>query len=138
MRLNPIECYTRIFIVPVTLFLVAGCAGDDVAPSVLATVPANGDRAVHAGMAELSVTFSEEMQDGNWSWVYENEGSFPEMTGQPRYVDRLTRNVLPVRLEPNRGYVVWINGSKYKNFRDKAGNPVVPFKLTFRTAPADG
>ena len=138
MRLNPIASDARILIVPIIVSLLAGCGGNDVAPSVLETVPANGDRQVDPGLSELSVTFSEEMKDGNWSWVYENEGTFPEMTGQPRYLDGLTRNVLPVRLEPNKEYVVWINGSKFTNFKDKSGNPVVPFKLTFRTAPADG
>ena len=42
---------------------LAGCASDDVNPSVVATVPANGDRGVQAGHSELSVTFSEEMND---------------------------------------------------------------------------
>ena len=100
------------------------------------TVPANGDRAVDPALSELSVTFSERMRDGNWSWVYENKESFPQMLGHPRFVDDLTTNVLPVRLEPNKEYVVWVNSAEFTNFRDEAGNSAPPFKLMFRTGPA--
>ncbi len=103
----------------------------------MTTIPAAGDVQVDPGLSELSVTFSEQMKDGNWSWVYESKGTFPEMTGEPHYVDNLTTNVLPVRLEPNKEYVVWINAAKFNNFKDTAKNPAVPYKLTFKTGPAD-
>jgi len=40
---------------------------------------------------------------------------------------------LPVKLEPNKEYVIWINTSNLKNFKDKSGNPALPFKFTFKT-----
>lgn len=139
MRITQMAFSSAPRLVLVLLMLqLAGCSSDNVPPSVLQTTPENGDRGVDPQLSELSVTFSEEMQDGNWSWVYESENTFPEMTGQARYTDATTRNVLPVRLEPNKEYVVWINAEKFSNFRDKAGNSVIPYKLTFKTGPTDG
>ena len=122
---------------PVVLQL-GGCANDNSAPSVLGTNPANGDQHVDAALTVMSVTFNEQMMDGNWSWVYESKESFPQTTGQPRYEDNFTRNVVPVALEPGKEYVVWINSSGFKNFKDKAGNPAIPYKFTFRTTGIGG
>ena len=58
------------------------------------------------------------------------------MLGHPRYEDELTRNILPVRLEPNKEYVVWVNSANFTNFKDTAGNPAPPFRFTFSTGPA--
>lgn len=136
VNLKP-HAFTTSTLVVCAIFILAGCAADDMPPTVLQTVPANGDREVDPALSELSVTFSERMQDGNWSWVYETEESFPTMLGHPRFVDDLTKNILPVRLEPNKEYVVWVNSAKFTNFRDEAGNSAPPFKLTFSTGPAD-
>jgi len=114
----------------------AACAADDIPPSVVQTVPANGDRAVDPTLSELSVTFSERMRDGNWSWVYENKESFLQMLGHPRFVDDLTTNVLPVRLEPNKEYAAWVNSAEFIKFWDEAGYFAPPFKLMFRTGSA--
>ena len=81
----------------------------------------------------MSVTFSEEMQDGNWSWAYTTKNTFPEMTGQPTYSENFTKNTLPIKLEPNKEYEVWINSQKFGNFKDKSGNSAIPYKLTFKT-----
>ena len=129
---------TLSLILLLVVFQLSGCSSDNVAPSVLQTTPANGASEVDPGLTELSVTFSEEMQDGNWSWVQSSPESFPQMTGQAHYINDTTKNVLPVRLEPNKEYVVWINAAKYSNFRDKAGNSAIPYKLTFTTGSADG
>lgn len=114
---------------------LGGCSSDDVAPSVVSTSPANGETQVEAGLVEISVTFNEEMMDGNWSWVYEDRNTFPQMTGQPRYEHDGTRNVLPVRLEPDKEYVIWVNQSGFQNFKDKAGNAAEPYRFTFTTSP---
>ncbi len=109
------------------------CAADDVPPKVVGTVPANGDRSVDPSLSAMSVTFNEPMRDGNWSWAYTTKETFPETTGQPRYEDNYTRNVLPVRLEPNKEYEVWINSAKFTGFKDQAGNSSRPYKLVFKT-----
>ena len=138
MRQSSTLLSTSGLILLLVVFQLSGCSSDKVPPSVLQTMPANGDSNVTPSLSELSVTFSEEMQDGNWSWVQASPESFPQMTGQAHYIDDKTKNVLPVRLEPNKEYIVWINAAKYSNFRDKAGNSAIPYKLTFKTGPADG
>lgn len=102
-------------------------------PRVVTTFPLNGSRDVDPSLTEVSVTFNEEMKNNSWSWAYSDKSKFPRMTGQPYYTDNNTRNVLPVKLEPNREYEVWINLDKYLNFKDKHGNSSVPFRFSFRT-----
>ncbi len=111
-----------------------GCAAkDSVIPRVVETSPLNGSEDVDPSLKEISVTFSEPMMDGNWSWAYDDKEKFPQMTGQPYYAENMTKNILPVKLESNKEYVIWINSVMFKNFKDKAGNPVQPFKFTFST-----
>ncbi len=76
---------------------------------------------------------NEPMMDKNWSWCYEEKEKFPEMTGDPRYADNNTRCVSPVKLEPDKEYVIWINTANFKNFKDKTGNPAEPYEFTFKT-----
>jgi hypothetical protein len=111
-------------------------ATDDVdteAPTVVSTTPPNGSQDVSPDITEISVTFSEAMMDKSWSWAYEQQDKFPQITGDPSYDASFTINTLPVKLEPNREYEIWINTSQFKNFTDKVGNPATPYKLMFRT-----
>ena len=125
------------FLVCLACLMVAGpiagamAAGD--APVVVATSPANGATGVDPALAEISVTFDRPMQDGNWSWCYENVEDFPKLNGSPHYLDGRTTNVLPVLLEPGKTYVIWINAETYMGFKDEAGTPVAPYKFTFAT-----
>lgn len=110
------------------------CAQEDAKPPrVVSTFPQNMSQDVDPSIKEISVTFSEEMIDGNWSWVYEDKNTFPQIVGQAYYTDNNTRNVLPVTLEPNKEYVIWINSADYENFKSKKGVPAFPFKFTFKT-----
>lgn len=127
----------RPFYFSIVLAIVMGfiscTANDSKAPTVIATFPPNGSTDVDPSIKEISVTFDEEMMDGNWSWAYANKDQFPEMTDQPYYTEKFTKNILPVKLESNKEYEIWINNEKFKNFKDKAGNPVIPFMLVFKT-----
>lgn len=115
-------------------FFVIGCAEQDKqAPNVVSTTPANGSTDVDPSLNEITVTFDEPMKDGNWSWAYTTQAKFPEMTGQPAYTNNYTINILPVKLQPNKEYEIWINSQKFKNFKDKAGNPSAPYRLVFKT-----
>ncbi|MCP4580038.1 MAG: Ig-like domain-containing protein [candidate division Zixibacteria bacterium] len=107
--------------------------GDTTPPRVVSTFPENGSHDVDPFLTEIYVVFNEEMMDQNWSWVYEDTSTFPTMTGQPYYTDDFTKNILPVSLEENKEYVVWINQQNFSNFKDKSGNAAAPFKLTFKT-----
>ncbi len=124
------QLLTIVFVVS----LLFSCTSDNIPPKVISTVPLNGDMTVNPSLSTLTVTFSEPMIDGNWSWAYTTKETFPETTGDPKYEDNFTKNVLPVKLRPNKKYEVWINSNKFMNFKDKAGNPSEPYKLVFKTA----
>ncbi len=124
------QLLTIVFVVS----LLFSCTSDNIPPKVISTVPLNGDMTVNPSLSTLTVTFSEPMIDGNWSWAYTTKETFPETTGDPKYEDNFTKNVLPVKLQPNKKYEVWINSNKFMNFKDKAGNPSEPYKLVFKTA----
>ena len=106
---------------------------DTEAPTVVSTTPPNGSQDVSPDITEISVTFSEAMMDKSWSWAYEQQDKFPQITGDPGYDASFTINTLPVELEPNKEYEIWINTSQFKNFTDRVGNPATPYKLVFKT-----
>ena len=106
---------------------------DTEAPTVVSTTPPDGSQDVSPDITEISVTFSEAMMDKSWSWAYEQQDKFPQITGDPSYDASFTINTLPVKLEPNKEYEIWINTSQFKNFTDKVGNPATPYKLMFKT-----
>ena len=116
------------------LVLLIGCGEKDTeAPRVVSTMPVNQSVDVDPALSEISVKFNEEMMDGNWSWVYSNKNEFPQIVGQAYFTEENTRNVLPVKLEPGKQYVIWINSSNHTNFKDVNGNSAHPFKFTFKT-----
>ncbi len=123
-----------LVIVIVLVLLLSACgAKDNVPPRVVSTSPPNAAQDVDPSLTEITVTFNEPMMDKNWSWCYEDKDKFPRMTGDPYYTDNYKKCVLPVKLEPDKEYVIWINTVNFKNFKDKAGNPVEPYKFTFKT-----
>ena len=121
----------------ITLFVMlalSSCGGSDTqSPTVVSTNPPSGSQDVDPGLTEISVTFSEAMMDKSWSWAYEHQDKFPQITGDPSYDAGFTINTLPVELEPNKEYEIWINTSQFQNFADKAGNPATPYKFVFKT-----
>ncbi len=124
----------HLFLLLAIIIMCTSCTEQDTQePYVIETSPPNGSIDVDPSITELSVTFDEEMQDGNWSWAYTKKEDFPETTGQPYYTEKFTKNSLPVKLEPNKEYVIWINSQKHKNFKDKAGNSASPYRWVFKT-----
>lgn len=124
------------FIVAFTIAFITtySYAGKDTdAPSVIKTFPTSGSTHVDSSLTEVTVTFNEEMQDGSWSWVQTTKDKFPEITGVPKYSENTTKILLPVQLEPNKDYEIWINSQRLGNFKDKSGNSAIPYKLTFKT-----
>jgi RNA polymerase sigma-70 factor (ECF subfamily) len=110
-------------------------------PVVVKTIPTAGAKNVNPNVTELRVTFSKRMQDGSWSWSTWSEESYPETTGQPRYLEDERTCALPVRLQPKKFYAIWVNSDRFTNFKDLKGQPAVPYLLTFTTAgtsPASG
>jgi hypothetical protein len=102
-------------------------------PVVVKTVPESGDTGVDPSVSEIRVTYSKAMRDGSWSWSQISKESFPETTGKPHYLKDGKTCVLPVKLEAGKTYVIWLNSQKFRNFKDKGGQPAVPYLLVFET-----
>ena len=111
----------------------AAASGPAVPPVVIRTVPESGAKEVDPALTELRVTFSKPMKDGSWAWCRLDDKTFPEMTGEPRYLDDLRTCVLPVKLQPGRTYATWINVDQFQDFRDPSDQPAVPYLLIFET-----
>jgi len=132
---------TKNFLVLITVFAALflcppsseGADKSEVAPKVIATNPKSGAADVDPFLSKITVTFNKPMLDKSWSWSYEDKDSFPRTVEQPSYADNGTTCVLPVKLEPGKRYVIWINTARFKNFKDRSGNPVEPYKLVFTT-----
>ena len=73
------------------------------------------------------------MTDRMWSWVTASEDSFPEITGDEKYLADKRTCVAPVRLEPGKTYAVWFNSQSHNAFRDLGNRPAVPYLLVFTT-----
>ena len=102
-------------------------------PSVVKTVPQCGDTGVDPQTTEISVTYSKGMMDKSWSWSTADEGEFPEIVGQPKYLADNRTCVVKVKFKPRTTYAIWLNSDKFHNFRDKDGRPAVPYLLVFET-----
>ena len=102
-------------------------------PSVVKTVPQCGDTQVDPNTTRISVTFSKEMMDNSWSWSTADEGEFPEMVGQPKYLADKKTCVVQVKLKPGTTYAIWFNTDKFRGFKDRDGRPAVPYLLVFET-----
>jgi len=102
-------------------------------PVIIHTVPESGASDVDPALAELRVTFSKRMQDAKWSWAKLDDESFPETTGEPRFLDDGRTCVLPVHLKPGKVYAMWLNSESAREFKDGNGQPAVPYLLIFET-----
>ena len=99
-------------------------------PVVVKTVPQAGDTKVDPSIAEIQVTFSKKMTNGSWSWAGADESW---VNGKPHYLADGKTCVLPVKLEPGKTYVVWLNSPSFQNFKDSRGQSSLPYLLVFET-----
>ena len=106
---------------------------ESVPPVVTKTVPEAGADEVDPSLSEIKVTFSKNMQDGNWSWAKLSTESFPKVLGKPTYLAHNRTCVLPVKLEPGKTYAIWVNSQKFGDFKDTEGRAAVPYLLVFKT-----
>ena len=105
-------------------------------PQVVETFPANGAANVDPATSEIRVTFNKTMAAGAWTWMHASHETFPESAGDVHYLPGTQTCVMPVKLEPGKKYVVWLNTTKFQNFVDVEGRPSEPYLLTFTTRPA--
>ena len=120
--------------------LVGGAYAQDISvnafpPSVVKTVPQCGDTKVDPRTTQVTVTFSKDMMtEQMWSWCSQSPNTFPEIDAKGiHYLNDKRTCVLPVKLEPAKTYVIWINTQRFQNFKDIFGKPAVPYLLTFQT-----
>jgi RNA polymerase sigma-70 factor (ECF subfamily) len=88
---------------------------------------------VDPAIQEIRVTFNKEMMDKSWSWVQIAPENFPDLLGEPYYLDDKKTCVLKVRLKPDKTYIIWLNTQRYTNFKDNEGRPANPYLLMFET-----
>jgi len=100
---------------------------------VIKAIPDNGAKDVDPSLTEIRVTFSKDMQDGSWSWTQRSDDTFPETSGEIHYLDDHRTCVLPVKLPPGKTYWLSINSARFKNFKDTAGRPAIPYVISFKT-----
>jgi hypothetical protein len=113
------------------LALAAGTASAQDTPKVVSTSPSQGAK-VPPSLSELKVSYDHRMA-ASWSFATGGEKAFPELWGNPSLSDDHITITLPIRLEPNRTYVVWMNTDRYKNFKSEDGAAAEPYRLTFST-----
>lgn len=106
---------------------------DDAPPVVVETLPKAGAGDVDPATTELKVTFSKDMQDGNWSWAQISNSTFPKTTGKPHYDADHRTCILPVKLEPNHTYVIQLNYPPFDSFSDPDGRKAVRYLYVFQT-----
>jgi hypothetical protein len=100
-------------------------------PKVVATYPPDGAH-VPPSIAELRVSYDHRMM-ASWSFASRGEKAFPEVLGAPSLSPDHITITLPIRLQPNHTYVVWLNTERYKNFKSEDGEAAEPYRLTFHT-----
>jgi Bacterial Ig-like domain len=103
-------------------------------PVVIRTVPESGAKNVDPALSEIQVTFSKEMTDQSWSWVQIAPENFPELVGEPRYLEDKKTCVVNVRLDAGKTYIIWLNTQRFSNFKDADGRPAQPYLLMFETS----
>jgi len=103
-------------------------------PSVIKTVPPAGATDVDPALKELSFTFSKDMTDKSWSACQISDETFPQSgDGQMHYLPDKRTCVMPVKLEPGKTYVIWLNRGQFQAFRDTHHNSSIPYLLVFQT-----
>jgi hypothetical protein len=103
-------------------------------PSVVKTVPPAGAMDVDPELKELSFTFSKDMMNGSWSACQISDETFPKSgDGKMHYLPDKRTCVMPVKLEPGKTYVIWLNRGQFQAFRDTYRNSSVPYLLVFQT-----
>ena len=111
-----------------------GITGVETAPPVVvSTEPRAGADDVDPSLTEIKVTFSKDMQNGNWAFAQMSKEMFPETTGKPRYLDDKRTCVLPVKLQPGKTYLIALNKPPYDSFMDPDGRKALQYLLVFET-----
>ena len=104
-------------------------------PHVVAFDPPLGATNVDPARTVLAVTFDRAMDREGWAWVIEDKSTAPDI-GESTWDAEVRTNSAPVRLEPGKTYVVWINSPQYSYFKDLQGRTATPVRWSFTTRAA--
>ncbi len=104
----------------------------EMAPEVASAFPLNGATGVDPAVSAITVTFNQPMTDHAYSFCRIND-NFPETAGSPFYNADCTTVTLPVRLEPNKTYEIYLNYGNYRGFFSARGVPLKGYHYTFST-----
>ena len=101
-------------------------------PQVEKAEPDNGAVDVDPGLREIRITFDQPMSKGGYS-VMGGGPTFP-ISGKPKWMGTRTI-VFPITLEPKQSYQLQINSNRKdaQKFKNRAGEPAVPYPIKFRT-----
>ena len=99
-------------------------------PKVVKAEPENGDIGVDPSLNTIRIVFDQPM--GRGMSVVGGGEEFPTVLGRGRWVNSRTL-VIKVKLEPNHDYWLSINNQKFQNFRNRSGEPAIPYPIRFRT-----
>lgn len=103
---------------------------------VVATIPENEAQDVDPALTEITIVFSQAINQEQWSFTETDSGITPEISGDPYFPDATTC-VLPVKLEPDTTYGLGINSAAHQNFVSSADPSLAaePYTLSFSTGP---
>ena len=120
--------YASLFELPILTY-------EALPPVVTLTKPAAGTLDVDAAKTkEIRVTFSKDMlKDTEMKLMPVSQATFPKPTGEIKFMEDNRTFIIPVKLEPGRTYVLWLNDGNFNPFRDEAGTAALPYQLVFRT-----
>ena len=104
-------------------------------PHVVAFDPPLGATNVDPARTTLAVTFDRVMDREGWAWVIEDKATAPDI-GESTWDAAVRTNAAPVKLEPGKTYVVWINSPQYSYFKDPQGRAATPVRWSFTTRAA--
>lgn len=107
----------------------------DAPPHVVAFDPPLGATNVDPARTVLAVTFDRPMDRDGWAWVIEDKSTAPDI-GESTWDAAVRTNSAPVKLEPGKTYVVWINSPQYSYFKDPQGRVATPVRWSFTTRAA--
>ena len=122
------------------ILLAVGCGRDSSTPKLsVSTVPSTTSTPPEPIGPPQVVAFDPPLGAINegWAWVIEDKSTAPDI-GESSWDATVRTNSAPVKLEPGKTYVVWINSPQYSYFKDPQGRTATPVRWSFttRSAPA--
>jgi hypothetical protein len=111
---------------------------DNTKPEVISFNPENNSDNVNPSLSEISILFSEPMQEGCWS-ISKCDDNIPNITGYPQFSSDRKEYAVNVHLNPNTTYKLCINTAKSSNckFKDDSGNILNQVDWCFKTSGFD-